>query len=78
MCEYAVLQWSFGVTCWEVFTGAKTPYPGQHPQAVITLLDNGERMAKPANAACSDQMQVIVPHVFSRPTYSPCMYYIIM
>ena len=50
------VQWSFGVTCWEVFTGGKQPYPGIHPLQVSELLESGQRMSIPANAACSKEM----------------------
>ena len=49
-------QWSYGVTCWEVFSGGKVPYPGVDPRALSQLLDNGERLSKPNNAACPDHM----------------------
>ena len=49
-------QWSFGVTCWEIFSTAKTPYPGIHPTSLIAQLENGERLPKPNNAACCDSM----------------------
>ena len=54
------LQWSFGVSCWEIFSTAKTPYPGIHPTSLIAQLENGERLPKPNNAACSDSMYVII------------------
>ena len=54
------VQWSFGVTCWEIFSTAKTPYPGIHPTSLITQLENGERLPNPNNAACSDAMYVII------------------
>ena len=47
-------QWSFGVTCWEVFSGGKQPYPGISPKSLPGLLGEGQRMGKPNNAACSD------------------------
>ena len=50
------MQWSFGVTCWEIFSTAKTPYPGIHPTSLIAQLENGERLLKPNNAACCDAM----------------------
>ena len=58
-CYLNFVQWSFGVTCWEIFTTAKTPYPGIHPTSLIAQLENGERLPKPYNASCSDAMYVI-------------------
>ena len=49
-------QWSFGVTCWEVFSGGKNPYSGIGPMAVVELLERGERMTPPNNAACTKKM----------------------
>ena len=46
-------QWSFGVTCWEVFSLGKTPYPGVDPFSLIRYLESGKRLEKPFNAACS-------------------------
>ena len=52
----SLLQWSFGVTCWEVFTGGHIPYSGISPVALLQLLHNGERLNKPMNPSCSDEM----------------------
>ena len=62
------VQWSFGVTCWEIFSTAKTPYPGIHPTSLITQLENGERLPKPNNAACCDAMYVIILNVCTKDT----------
>ena len=62
------LQWSFGVTCWEIFSTAKTPYPGIHPTSLIAQLENGERLPKPSNAACCDSMYVIILDVSTKDT----------
>ena len=50
------IQWAYGVTCWEIFTGGKVPYPGINITDLPGLLVNGERLQKPVNDACSDQM----------------------
>ena len=50
------MQWSFGVTCWELFSGGKVPYGGLSPMSLHHLLLEGHRMEKPTNAACSDEM----------------------
>ena len=49
-------QWSFGVTCWEVFSLGKNPYPGVDPFSLIRYLERGERLDKPLNEACSQEM----------------------
>ena len=52
------MQWSYGVTCWEIFTTGTVPYPGVHPMTLAQELSNGLRLYKPDNTACSDQMYV--------------------
>jgi len=49
-------QWSFGITCWEVFSGGKMPYPTIPPPSLLSFLQKGHRLEKPKNAACSDEM----------------------
>jgi len=44
------------VTCWELFTGGRNPYPGVDPVSLPNLLENGHRLDKPNNAACSEEM----------------------
>ena len=51
-----ILQWSYGVTVWEIFSGGKAPYPGVDPLTLMQLLESGRRMNKPANAAFSDEL----------------------
>lgn len=54
----STLQWSYGVTYWELFTGGKNPYPGVDPVSLPNLLESGHRLDKPNNAACSEEMLV--------------------
>ena len=49
-------QWAYGVTCWEIFSGGKVPYPSIDLTELPTLLANGHRLKKPKNDACSDNM----------------------
>ena len=53
---HSLTQWSFGVTCWEVFSGGTIPYGGIGPLALVQLLCDGERLSKPSNSACTDEM----------------------
>ena len=52
------IQWSFGVTCWEVFNGGREPYGGLHPLSIAKMLRAGERLDAPDNSACSSQVYV--------------------
>ena len=51
-----LLQWAYGVTCWEIFSGGKVPYGGVDVTDLSQLLVNGRRLDKPNNDACSDQL----------------------
>jgi len=45
------------VTCWELFSGGRIPYPGIDPVNLARLLlENGLKPEKPENAACSEEM----------------------
>ena len=56
---FMFVQWSFGVTCWEVFSLGRNPYPGVGPFSIIRYLERGERLDKPLNAACSQEMLLV-------------------
>ncbi|KAL5476059.1 hypothetical protein EMCRGX_G025961 [Ephydatia muelleri] len=67
--------WSFGVTCWEVFTVGSVPYPGLDPCDLPTFLRNGRRMEKPQNAACSEAIYSLMLRCWDsdpedRPTFA--------
>ena len=63
MDSYKVLmnvstQWAFGVTVWELFTCGRVPYSGIPVMSVLRLLKAGQRLEKPENTACSNEMLV--------------------
>ena len=49
------MQWSFGVTCWEVFSLGRSPYPAMGPTEVVVFLDGGSRLKTPNNMTCSEE-----------------------
>lgn len=55
-----LLQWAYGVTLWEIYNGGKTPYTGIQMAELSRKLEDGYRMEKPRNAACTEQMYVYV------------------
>ena len=42
-----LFQWSYGVTCWEIFSLGRIPYPGVDNANVITVLKSGKRLVQP-------------------------------
>ena len=49
---------------WEIFSGGKAPYPGTDPLTLMQYLETGQRMSKPYNTACTDEMLVTSLHVY--------------
>ena len=52
LCTY--MQWSYGITCWEVFSLGRTPYPTIPNHEILKYLDEGNRPSKPD--LCPDKM----------------------
>ena len=50
------MQWAFGVTCWEVFSGGMLPYAGINVADIPDQIQLGVLLTKPINAACTDEM----------------------
>ena len=50
----AILQWSFGIVCWEVFSLGKQPYPGVEHQNILQHIESGSRL--PKTTLCKDEM----------------------
>ena len=57
MFKYFVfMQWSYGVTMWEIFSGGQNPYPAVDPMSLTKLLKDGRRLDSPHNTACLPEM----------------------
>ncbi|KAL5509448.1 hypothetical protein EMCRGX_G004827 [Ephydatia muelleri] len=69
--------WSFGVTCWEVFSLGSSPYPGVENHEVLDYLNKGFRLKKPC--ICSDKMFAIIERCWnSQPESRPGFYDLVM
>ena len=53
---FGYVQWAYGVTCWEIFSGGKVPYAELMVREIPKLLAEGYRLEKPSNNACSEEM----------------------
>ncbi|CAI7994730.1 Tyrosine-protein kinase transforming protein SEA [Geodia barretti] len=58
-------MWSFGVTCWEVFTCGGVPYAGVPVTTLLSELRSGHRLDRPSNIACSDDIWSVVTSCWS-------------
>ena len=54
------LQWSYGVTIWEIFSGGRNPYPAVDPMSLTQMLKEGKRLETPNNTTCSPEMYIIL------------------
>ena len=57
-CIHAFIQWSFGITCWEVMCTGRLPYPTIDPVDMLKYLEQGHRLEKPTNSAAASEMYV--------------------
>ena len=53
---FCFFQWSYGITCWEIFSLGRIPYPGVDNVDVISLLKSGKRLEQPE--LCPSEMYV--------------------
>lgn len=67
--------WSYGVTCWEIFSGGQIPYTGSKPSSILNLIQDGERLKIPKNSVCSSDEYSVMLQCWAmepdnRPTFS--------
>ena len=62
-------QWSYGVTCWEVFSLGRSPYPGIENHEILEHISGGGRPKKPA--LCPEKLWVSLQCLeqFAFPNY---------
>ena len=51
-----IMQWAYGVTCWEIFSGGRVPYSDLAVRDILSELTEGYRLEKPENEACDNDM----------------------
>eukprot|EP00045_Choanoeca_perplexa_P014935 m.179089 g.179089 ORF g.179089 m.179089 type:complete len:634 (-) comp16843_c0_seq25:57-1958(-) len=65
--------WSFGVTCWEVFSQGRKPWPMKNGTQAVEIINNGGRLAKPEH--CPDALYKVLRKCWKldeklRPTFT--------
>ena len=60
------LQWSYGVTVWEIMTLGEMPYSDINDRSVVSNLMMGQRLPKPDD--CLDTMYVLSDLCYSTST----------
>ena len=45
LCTFT--QWAYGITCWEVFSLGRAPYPTIPNREILQYIDDGNRLPKP-------------------------------
>ena len=55
---FTITLMNHDMTCWEVFSLGRNHYPGVDPFSLIRYLERGERLDKPLNVTCSQEMSV--------------------
>ena len=50
------MQWAYGVTCWEIFSGGTVPYSEVLLRELPKMLVDGYRLDKPLNSACNEDL----------------------
>ena len=49
-----LFQWAFGVTCWEIFSLGRNPYPSIDNAEILDHIESGHRLKKPP--LCQNEM----------------------
>ena len=44
---------------WESFSGGKVPFHGTDPLILMQRLEEGDRLSKPNNAACTEEIKCV-------------------
>ncbi|CAI8033449.1 Proto-oncogene tyrosine-protein kinase receptor Ret [Geodia barretti] len=62
--------WSFGVTVWEIFTCGRIPYTGIPAMGLLKELQRGQRLERPDNEACLDEVYEIMMSCWSLDSHA--------
>lgn len=63
VCFFAFLQWSFGVTLWELITLGQQPYNSIDAFEMVFYLKNGHRLGQPTG--CPDDLFTIMGYCWA-------------
>ncbi|GAA57037.1 activated CDC42 kinase 1 [Clonorchis sinensis] len=69
--------WSWGVTCWEMWTSGAAPWPGMDAQRLLVALDAGRRLAWPRTCCPRRLYQIMLACWRTEPQRRPTFAYLI-